>query len=591
MVYEHLSEYADRDKLVMAFQRTGGILCISYHQLVRYSPELLRPDILIADEGHRIRNEGTVISGYMSQLKTKLRVMPTGYPLQNNLAELYQLLNFVTSGESSRDDVLGPQQSFKTYFFEPLTLAAMKGLATAKEWELRRGLLLYHRVQRFILRRGLAVLSDLIQLPRSVYLVRLRPTNEQLMAYNWFARNGTCFDIPIIGSQLLLLPLAKVRSRAEINSSTLRQLFAKECQLLASSSPSPKMLLLWSLLKTAKRQSRKVIVFSQFLGSLDECMLFVNEQNILALNGKDVEQTADPVNGIAINIVRCDGMMSIPSRIANCAAFNDPKSGVDVLAFSLRTGCEGINLTAASLVISLDLSWNPALEHEAFARAYRIGQQKLLDVVMLVVAGSVEEVAYQRQVGKCLLADACVDGELGGTGRLGGSCGTGAAGAPVGNNASKTTAYALLDPETSVEENLGRIPDLRCLELHSILREALSTEPALVHSVTQCSAAVMSSFDNTELDESICRFSVARAETDPAMKSHIERSLHVAEEELKLHRMYGSSWLDVDGKKQVTKVEKTSSAGTCDVLTTFAGDGSAVEVCIGAVDDDDFNFD
>ena len=145
-----------------------------------------------------------------------------------------------------------------------------------------------------------------------------------------------------------------------------------------------------------------------------------------------------------------------------------------------------------------------------------------------------------------------------------------------------------LATETSVEENLGHFPDLSCLELHSILREALGAEPALVHSVVQCSAAVTTSFDNTELDESICKFSVSMAQTNPDLKAKIERSLLLAEEELRLQRMYGEHSLDSGG---------TSAVADKPLLTTFVGDGSSLEAPVVAghasaaqKDDDDFDF-
>ena len=116
----------------------------------------------------------------------------------------------------------------------------------------------------------------------------------------------------------------------------------------------------------------KAIVFSQWT-------------SMLTLTAETLRQHV-PGLGLAV----LDGTMSSTTRAASVRAFReDPE--VSVFLVSLKVGALGLNLTAGSRVYMLDLSWNPALEDQAFDRVHRIGQTRDVLIERLVIGDSVEE--------------------------------------------------------------------------------------------------------------------------------------------------------------------------------------------------------
>ncbi|XP_072975631.1 putative SWI/SNF-related matrix-associated actin-dependent regulator of chromatin subfamily A member 3-like 1 [Typha angustifolia] len=161
-----------------------------------------------------------------------------------------------------------------------------------------------------------------------------------------------------------------------------------ECKSLLSNRPiSSKVSTLLKLLLESKKQdpSTKSVVFSQF-----KKMLILLEQ---------------PLKDAGFCILRLDGSMSMKKRFEVINEFS--RVGPDaptVLLGSLRAAGAGINLTAASRVYLLEPWWNPGVEEQAMDRVHRIGQQKEVRVVRLIVSGSIEERILELQERKKRLA-------------------------------------------------------------------------------------------------------------------------------------------------------------------------------------------
>ena len=121
-----------------------------------------------------------------------------------------------------------------------------------------------------------------------------------------------------------------------------------------------------------------------------------------------VKETLEKVD---IKTYMIDGSVSSLNRIKMVDDFNN-NDEVKVFLIMLKSGGTGLNLTAADVVIHLDLWWNPQAENQATDRAHRLGQTKTVEVIHLVTKGTIEEKILDLQNKKRLLADKIIDGEV-----------------------------------------------------------------------------------------------------------------------------------------------------------------------------------
>ncbi|TGZ79831.1 hypothetical protein EX30DRAFT_308430 [Ascodesmis nigricans] len=121
---------------------------------------------------------------------------------------------------------------------------------------------------------------------------------------------------------------------------------------------------------------------------------------------------SDPVFAASTTFARYQGSMSLDDRETSLQQFRTD-SNCSILLTSMKAGGVGLNLTDASLVLSLDLWWNRATEDQAFARVHRLGQTKEVEVVRLVVRDTVEQRILQLQKMKMRVAGAALgEGEM-----------------------------------------------------------------------------------------------------------------------------------------------------------------------------------
>lgn len=164
--------------------------------------------------------------------------------------------------------------------------------------------------------------------------------------------------------------------------------------------PSAKVSECCRILQAIQESGEKTIVFSQFTFLLDLLEIPVKYE-------------------LGIKYCRYDGGMSRVQRDAAAQDFQDPTSRTKVMLVSLKAGNAGLNLTAANHVVIMDPFWNPYIEMQAVDRAYRIGQQKPVQVHRLLVQESVEDRIVGLQEQKRQFVDAALDeGESKQLGRL-----------------------------------------------------------------------------------------------------------------------------------------------------------------------------
>ncbi|XP_047439097.1 helicase ARIP4 isoform X2 [Mugil cephalus] len=427
------------------------------------------PDVVICDEGHRIKNYHASTSQALKNIRSRRRVVLTGYPLQNNLIEYWCMVDFV------RPDFLGTRQEFSNMFERPI-LNGQCVDSTPQDVRLMRyrSHVLHSLLEGFVQRRGHDVLRD--QLPTKeehVILVRLSPVQRALYTEfmkrfreagnsGWLGLNplkAFCVcckiwnhpdvlyealqkenqaneqdldldDLTSANNPRCPAPSAGLKAKVAdssnskgnsnlppLNSSQERanQVITYEWANDIMSNyqtgvleNSAKMVLLFYLIDESVARGDKILVFSQSLSTLSVIEDFLSKRPMPPGIASTESQNPNWVRNL--NYYRLDGSTSASERERLINQFNDRENRTTwVFLLSTRAGCLGVNLIGANRVVVFDASWNPCHDAQAVCRVYRYGQRKPCCIYRLVCDFTLEKKIYDRQVSKQGMSDRVVD--------------------------------------------------------------------------------------------------------------------------------------------------------------------------------------
>ncbi|KAM9342472.1 LOW QUALITY PROTEIN: helicase ARIP4-like [Pholidichthys leucotaenia] len=423
------------------------------------------PDVVICDEGHRIKNCHASTSQALKNIQTQRRVVLTGYPLQNNLIEYWCMVDFV------RPNFLGTRQEFSNMFERPI-LNGQCVDSTPQDIQLMRyrSHVLHSLLEGFVQRRGHDVLRD--QLPSKeehVILVRLSPLQRALYTEfmnrfreagntGWLSLNPlkafcVCCKIwnhPDVLYEALqkenlasdqdldfddmtstghgrypMVPSQKPKTQENpnpIGGLSLSQLQEKANQVITYEwakdimcdykpgvlENSAKMVLLFHLIEDSVRKGDKLLVFSQSLSTLTVIEDFLAKRPVPPSPNAPNRPKQNWVRNL--NYYRLDGSTTASERERLINQFNDPSNtSAWVFLLSTRAGCLGVNLIGANRVVVFDASWNPCHDAQAVCRVYRYGQRKPCNIYRLVCDFTLEKKIYDRQISKQGMSDRVVD--------------------------------------------------------------------------------------------------------------------------------------------------------------------------------------
>ncbi|KAK3342987.1 SNF2 family N-terminal domain-containing protein [Neurospora tetraspora] len=347
-------------------------VCItSYEMILREKAHLKKFawEYIIIDEAHRIKNEESSLAQVIRVFNSRNRLLITGTPLQNNLHELWALLNFLLP------DVFGDSEAFDQWF---------SGQDRDQDTVVQQ----LHRVLRpFLLRR---VKSDVEKslLPKKEVNVYIGMSEMQVKWYQKILEK----DIDAVNGAG-----GKRESKTRLLNIVMQ--LRKCCNhpyLFEGAEPGPpyttdehlvynagKMLVLDKLLKRLQKQGSRVLIFSQMSRLLD-----ILEDYCVFRQYK---------------YCRIDGGTAHEDRIAAIDEYNKPGSDKFVFLLTTRAGGLGINLTTADIVILYDSDWNPQADLQAMDRAHRIGQTKQVVVYRFVTDNAIEEKVLERAAQKLRL--------------------------------------------------------------------------------------------------------------------------------------------------------------------------------------------
>lgn len=306
-------------------------------------------DCIILDEAQAIKNPGTKQTREIKKLSSRMRIVMTGTPIENELMNLWSLFDFLNKG------LLGSAKEFHEY---------CKALDEHPQGYMR----LKAMVSPFMLRRvktDKKIISDLPEKLESVDYVSL--SKKQIVLY----RKAVADMEKMIGevegikrSGIILTTIMKLKQICNHPDQYLGQTgFSME--------DSGKLMMLKEICETIYEKRERVIVFTQFKEITEYLAEF--------LTG---------VFGIQGHVLH--GGTPVAKRGKIVEDFQGEKY-VPFIVVSVKAGGTGLNLTRANHVIHFDRWWNPAVENQATDRAFRIGQKKDVVVHKLVCQGTIEE--------------------------------------------------------------------------------------------------------------------------------------------------------------------------------------------------------
>ncbi|MEW5959503.1 MAG: DEAD/DEAH box helicase [Chloroflexota bacterium] len=348
-----------------AYQNPAFFTIINYELALRDEEELrrLRPDLIILDEAQRIKNWRTKTADAVKRLRSPYAFVLTGTPLENRLDELYSIFQFIDP------TILGPLWRFNQRFFQverkSPTSNSYKVLGYKNLDELR------HLISPYVLRRVRnEVLHDLPDRIDNNFFVPM--TDPQWKAYEEFR-----YTVAQLIAKAQRRPLTPQEHKILLGALVKMRLI---CNALALHDPdlSPK-----EREKTSpKLQELADILDDEVANNGHKAILFSQWTNMLHLTYPVLER-------LNLGHVTLSGDVPTPQRGALVDRFfNDDKCKIFL---STDAGGVGLNLQAASLVVNLDLPWNPAVLDQRIARAHRHGQAHTVNVINLIAKDTIEE--------------------------------------------------------------------------------------------------------------------------------------------------------------------------------------------------------
>ena len=357
-------------------QRKMKIKDIKKYDLIITSYDLLKRDLelyekeditfkyAIADEAQYIKNSNTQNAKALKSIKAETRYALTGTPIENSLAELWSIFDYIMPG------YLFKYKKFKQLYEVPIVkdndMYSMKKLKML--------------IEPFVLRRTKKeVLTELPE--KTITILNNEMEDEQQKIYLSYlakAKQEAMQEIEINGVEKSHIKILALLTR-------LRQICCHPSLFLEDyNQDSSKLKQCIEIIKDGIEAGHKILLFSGYTSMFD-----IIEKELLKED---------------INYYKLTGKTNVNERVELVEDFNQNEN-VKVFLISLKAGGTGLNLTGADMVIHYDPWWNISAENQATDRAYRIGQKNNVQVYKLITKNSIEEKIYELQEKKSKLID------------------------------------------------------------------------------------------------------------------------------------------------------------------------------------------
>ena len=357
-------------------ERKEKIESIKNYDLIITSYDLLKRDIekykeldytfkyIIADEAQYLKNSTTQNAKAIKELKAETRYALTGTPIENSLAELWSIFDYIMPG------YLFQYKKFKSMYETPIVKDESQD-AMAK---------LKMLIEPFVLRRTKK--EVLTELPEKTITVLNNTMDEEqekiYMSYLAKAKQEVADQIKMNGFEKSQIMILAALTR-------LRQICCHPGLFISDyKGESSKLNQCIEIIEDAINSGHKILLFSGYTSMFEIIQEELSKRNI--------------------NYFKLTGSTKVNERIKLVDEFNK-NPDIKIFLISLKAGGTGLNLTGADMVIHYDPWWNASAENQATDRAYRIGQKNNVQVYKLITTNSIEEKIFELQQKKSELVD------------------------------------------------------------------------------------------------------------------------------------------------------------------------------------------
>lgn len=356
------------------------VLLTTYEYIIKDRPVLskIKWIHMIIDEGHRMKNSSSKLSATLTQYyTTRYRLILTGTPLQNNLPELWALLNFVLP------TIFKSVKSFDEWFNTPFANTGGQDKMELTEEEQILVIRRLHKVLRpFLLRRlKKDVEKDLPDKTEKVIKCKFSSLQarlyKQMVTHNKLVvSDGKGGKTGARGLSNMIMQLRKLCNHPFVFDEVENQMNPMNTSNDLLWRTAGKFELLDRILPKYQKTGHRVLMFFQMTAIMDIMEDFLRYRGV--------------------QFLRLDGTTKSDDRSDLLREFNSPNSPYFMFLLSTRAGGLGLNLQTADTVIIYDSDWNPHQDLQAQDRAHRIGQKNEVRILRLISSNSVEEKILER---------------------------------------------------------------------------------------------------------------------------------------------------------------------------------------------------
>lgn len=343
-VVEIYGNQQERKKIIENIKPNEKVIYITSYDSLRNDEDDYKVEFnyVIIDEGQYIKNINAKKTKTVKQLISKNRIALTGTPIENNVFDLWSLFDFIMP------NYLPPLNDFKSEITDENYYNELS-----------------KKIAPFILRRTKKeVLKDLPNKYERIVTADL--TEEQKKIY----------DSYVLQVKNMLKEENKTMQVLSIIT-RLRQICVDPNTFIDNyNGTSGKMEILVNLIEEYIKNNHRIVIFSQFVKALE-----ILSNQLIKMN---------------INFRMLTGETKAKERVSLSEQFNT-NDQIKVMLISLKAGGTGLNLIGADTVIHLDPWWNQSAENQASDRAYRIGQEKAVEVIKLICRDTIEQRVIELQ--------------------------------------------------------------------------------------------------------------------------------------------------------------------------------------------------